>query len=195
MRIGVLILAAGWVLSLAVPHLSAADPLTGPGPRWTRVGSRGINVGLAGVVGGPVSDVVFSLDGAVLYVRTGSGRVWASSDLGETWQHFVNTPGEINPFRRSPVLTSDADAPRDDPGALVVAHPFDRFSLFALGHDLHRSTDGGESWINLTEDGLGSIIGPWQVSIAFSPLDRDTILDFFLARGGDEDLFFVRVGR
>ena len=175
MRIGILILAAGWVVSLAVPPLSAADPLPGPGPRWTRVGSRGINVGLAGVMGGPVSDVAFSLDGAVLYVRTGSGRVWASSDLGETWQHFANTPGEISPFRRSPVITFDAEAPRDDPGALVVAHPFDRFSLFALGRDLHRSTDGGETWINLTEDGLGSIIGPWQVSIAFSPLDRDTI--------------------
>jgi len=130
---------------------------------------------LAGVVGGPVSDVAFSLDGAVLYVRTGSGRVWASSDLGATWQQFANTPGEISPFRRSPVITSDAEAPRDDPGALVVANPFDRFSLFALGRDLHRSTDGGESWINLTEDALGSIIGPWQVSIAFSPLDLDTI--------------------
>ena len=175
MRIGILIFAVGWVASLAAPPLSAADPLSRPGPRWTRVGSRGVNVGLTGVIGGPVSDVAFSLDGGMLYVRTGSGRVWASSDLGETWEHFLNAPGEISPFRRSPVMTSDEEAPRDDPGALVVAHPFDRFSLFALGRDLHRSTDGGETWINLTRDGLGSIIGPWQVSIAFSPIDRDTI--------------------
>ena len=175
MRIGVLILAVSWVVSLATLPSPAADLPAGPGPRWTRVGSRGVNVGLAGVVGGPVSDVAFSLDGAVLYVRTGSGRVWASSDSGETWEHFQSAPGEINPFLRFRVLTSDAEAPRDDPAALVVAHPFDRSYLFALGRDLHRSTDDGETWINLTQDGLGSIIGPWQVSIAFSPIDRDTI--------------------
>jgi len=175
MRTGVLFLAVSWVVSLAALPLSAADLPAGPGPRWTQVGSRGVNVGLAGVVGGPVSDVAFSLDGTVLYVRTGPGRVWASSDLGETWDHFQSAPGEINPFLRSRVITSEAATPRDDPGALVVAHPFDRFSLFALGRDLHRSTDGGATWINLIQDGLGSIIGPWQVSIAFSPLDRDTI--------------------
>ena len=171
MRIKVLILAIGFA---ALP-LWAADPPTGAGPRWTRVGSRGVSVGLAGVVGGPVSDVAFSLDGRVLYVRTGSGRVWASSDLGETWERFQLAPGETSPFSGSRVITSDARAPSDDPGALVVVHPFDWPYLFALGRDLHRSIDGGETWINLTQDGLGSIIGPWQVSIAFSPLDRDTI--------------------
>ena len=171
MRIKVLVLAIG----LAALPLWAADPPAGAGPRWTRVGSRGVSVGLAGVVGGPVSDVAFSLDGRVLYVRTGSGRVWASSDLGETWERFQLAPGETSPFSGSRVITSDARAPSDDPGALVVVHPFDWPYLFALGRDLHRSIDGGETWINLTQDGLGSIIGPWQVSIAFSPLDRDTI--------------------
>tara|TARA_B100001123_G_scaffold448368_2_gene609227 strand:+ start:117871 stop:119901 length:2031 start_codon:yes stop_codon:yes gene_type:complete len=145
-------------------------------PSWSRVGSTVIDLGLVGPVGGAVSDTAFSPDGAVLYVRTAVGQIWKSSNEGLNWSRFEFTGDAENPFRHS--LLSDADVipPADDPNASILQHSFRSSVYFALGHNLHRSVDGGNSWINLTGDDFGSIIGPWQSSITISPISSETLI-------------------
>ncbi len=153
--------------------LAADGPL--PGVRWVHVGGRALQSGLAGPVGGPLSQVAFSRDGATLFARTSAGRIWQSSDLGETWQ--PSTPEQVG-FSGLFDLPAEAPGvrpPGQEPQARVVSHPYRRQTFYALGRDLYRSPDDGRSWINLTSDGLSSIIGPWQSSIAFHPTEPDML--------------------
>ena len=165
------------ILLLVVATASLAPAADGslPGVRWVHVGGGALNSGLAGPVGGPLSQVAFSRDGATLFARTSAGRVWQSSDLGDTWQ--PSTPEEVG-FSGLFDLPAEAPAvgpPRQEPQARVVSHPYRRQTFYALGRDLYRSPDDGRSWINLTSDGLASIIGPWQSSIAFHPTEPDIL--------------------
>ncbi len=157
------------VLAFATPGADAA-------PRWSRVGSTAIDLGLAGVAGGPVAETAFSLDGSILYVRTAAAGVWRTSDEGTVWTAFAASLDTPDPFSRPPVFDPAAPPPDDDKTALVVQHPFRGQERIALGFHLHRSTDGGETWVNLTADALGSVIGPWQSSVAFSPTSPDTLV-------------------
>ena len=167
-RLPVTSLIAG---ALALGALSAEAA-----PRWSRVGSAAIDVGLAGVAGGPVAETAFSLDGAVLYVRTATGRIWQTSDVGASWAPFAAGLDVPDPFALRPVFDPAAPPPADDPTALVIQHPFRGSERFALGFNLYRSTDEGETWVNLSGDELGSIIGPGQSSVAFSPTAPDTLV-------------------
>ena len=146
------------------------------GPHWTRVGGGALYLGFAGPIGAPVLDAAFSADGQTLYVGTAAGRTWASSDLGESWARFEPADGAASPFDAGGEASSSLEAPRSDPQARVVAHPFASGRAYALGKFLHRSPDQGRTWINLTQDGLGSVIGYWQTSIAFHPADPDLIV-------------------
>ncbi len=162
------------ILVAAALALSASSAEAAP--RWSRVGSAAIDFGLAGLAGGPVSEAAFSLDGSILYIRTGAGRVWQSSDEEASWTPFVVGLETLDPFSRPPVFDPTALPPDDDLTALVVRHPFRGSDHFALGLHLHQSADGGETWVNLTADTAGSVIGPWQSSVAFSPAAPDTLV-------------------
>ena len=164
------------VTSLIAAALAFAATLAEAAPRWSRVGSTAIDLGLAGVAGGPVAETAFSLDGSILSVRTPAGRVWRTSDDGASWTSFTADLDTPDPFSRPPVFDPSAAPPDDDKTALVVQHPFRGGERFALGLHLHRSADGGETWVNLTRDELGSVIGPWQSSVAFSPTSPDTLV-------------------
>ncbi len=128
------------------------------------------------MAGGPVAETAFSLDGSVLYVRTAAGRTWQTSDNGASWTPFAAGLDSPDPFARRPIFDPAAPPPDDDPTALVIQHPFRGSERFALGFNLYRSTDDGETWVNLTGDELGSIIGPGQSSVAFSPTAPDTLV-------------------
>lgn len=164
------------VTILAAAAFVFGAPTAEAAPRWSRVGSAAIDLGLAGLAGGPVSEAAFSLDGSILYIRTGAGRVWQSSDEGASWTPFAAGLETLDPFSRPPVFDPTALPPDDDLTALVVRHPFRGSDRFALGLHLHRSANGGETWVNLTADEAGSVIGPWQSSIAFSPAAPDTLV-------------------
>ncbi len=134
------------------------------------MGRGGIELGLAGPAGSAVSETWFSPDGAALYVVLRSGAAWSTADLGQTW-------------RREDALSESGRAARfagmpDGGGAAgrVVRDPFSPTVQYALGRDLLRSLDGGRSWTNLTNGGLGSVIGGRQAAIAFSPRDPDFVV-------------------
>ena len=70
--------------TFALAALLFARPAAAQAPAWTRVGGLGVEAGLAGPAGSPVSQAAFSLDASALVVRTAAGRRWRSFDRGET---------------------------------------------------------------------------------------------------------------
>lgn len=168
-----------WMRLIAVLVASAgllAGAEGAPGPHWTRVGSGALFGGLAGPVGAPVLDAAFSPDGQVLYVQTVSRRLWASGDLGETWEPFELEEGSWSPFGTAPLAPESVLPPVGEPGSRVYSHPTVRGRAYALGRHVYQSPDDGRTWINLTGDGPSSVIGFWQTSIAFHPSEPDLIV-------------------
>jgi uncharacterized protein (TIGR03437 family) len=164
-----------FVVLMAAAGLLAGAEAPALGPHWTRVGGGALYLGLAGPIGAPVLDTAFSSDGRMLYVRT-AGRIWASSNLGESWEPFELASGEASPFGPGPAAPSDVRPPVSEPAALLVAHPFVSGRTYALGKYLYRSPDEGRTWVNLTQDGPGSVIGLWQTAIAFHPTEPDLVV-------------------
>jgi len=160
--------AAGW----------AQDQASAPALRplfWRPLGGHAIELGLAGPAGAPIVDVAFSSDGTQLVVLTSRGEVWTTSDLGETWTHSAEAFAALAQFRAAKT-SGDIPPPAQDPQAVVYRHPYDSSYLFALGEDLYRSSDEGHTWIDLTGDAGGSLIGPGQRAIAFSPQNPNWIV-------------------
>jgi uncharacterized protein (TIGR03437 family) len=145
---------------------------------WQAVGSRTVDLQLAGPAGGAVSDVAFSADGSKLFALTARGQLWATSDLGETWSQVA---GGAEALREAALSSPVNDLIRPSTvsahgRALLIRHPYDPRYTFALGKDLYRSSDEGRTWVNLTADGAGSIIGPNPKAIAFSPSNPDLLV-------------------
>ena len=145
-------------------------PASGQDTRWRPVGPRGIELGLAGPAGSPVAETWFSATGGTLYVMLRSGQLWETADLGETWK--PGEPGALS--RRGETLGRAAGS--EDVMNRVLRDPYGPGTSYSLGHDLLRSYDGGKSWANLTGGSLGSVIGNWQSSMAFSPVDPNLVV-------------------
>lgn len=163
---GKLSLVPGVMALLAIP--AAAQDLVRP-LAWQPVGSRTVELELAGPAGDAVLEAVFSSDGARLFARTGRG-IWVTDDLGDTWRRAEAMSQAVQ--NREAVEVASLP----ERGAKSYRHPFQSRHVFALGENLHRSSDEGRTWINLTGDLLGSIIGSGQRAIAFSPLDPDLMV-------------------
>jgi uncharacterized protein (TIGR03437 family) len=166
--------------SLVIVSVLAAATLWGQaGPAeqalsWQPVGTPSVDLQLAGPAGGPVSEVYFSQDGSRLFAVTARGAVWSSLDLGATWHPAPSR--EVVRAQAQPNRPAQPEGlPAGENAARVYSSLDGRF-LFALGHHLHRSSDGGRTWVNLTRDGAGSIIGEEQQAIAFSPFDPDSLV-------------------
>ncbi len=134
------------------------------------MGRSGIELGLAGPAGSAVSETWFSLDGAALYVLLRSGAVWSTADLGETWRRQNSITESDRAGRSAGKIAAGGPAGR------IVRDPFNPASQYSLDRDLLYSSDGGRSWINLTNGGRGSVIGDRQADITFSPRDRDFLV-------------------
>ncbi len=163
------------VALIAAAGLLAGAEQPAVGPHWTRVGGGALYLGLAGPIGAPVLDTAFSPDGRTLYART-AGRIWASGDLGESWEPLELANGEPSPFGPQPVPPENARPPVSEPEAALIAHPSVRGRVYALGKYLYRSSDEGLTWVNLTQDGPGSVIGFWQTAVAFHPTEPDLLV-------------------
>ena len=120
---------------------------------------------LASPATGPVDRVWFSADGARLYARTRSGKIFETGDFDVWIPSAASAPTE----RPSP---SVARVPEGS--ARVVAGNFGR--VYALGRQLFRSNDGGSTWENLTAFRDQSVIGMGQASVAVSDVNPDELV-------------------
>ncbi|HTX37922.1 MAG TPA: hypothetical protein VME43_22990 [Bryobacteraceae bacterium] len=138
---------------------------------------------LAAPATGPVNQVWYSADGSTLYARTGSGKVFRTSDF-ETWSPAAN-PGDA----AVPAQVTAARLP--EPGAIILAANSGSSRIFALGRQLWGSGDGGQTWLSLTAYKAAAVVGPGQHSVAVSPNDEQQIVlanDFGVWRSMDGGL-------
>ncbi len=142
---------AGWAQVAATP--------AGETPSWRRIGEPSINSHLAGPSTGPVSSVWYSTDGASLYARTASGRIFQTADF-ENWTPSDGSRPDA-PQRVDPVHKPEAQA-----NVVTIAGDTRRF--WSLGHNLLSSDDGGRSWTNISGPGDG-VIGSAQHDVAGKP--------------------------
>jgi uncharacterized protein (TIGR03437 family) len=124
---------------------------------------------LAAPATGPVDAVWFSVDGTQLFGRTHSGRVFQTSDF-ENWTPAADM-APLNPW----LPVSNARRLPEN-GARVLTTGWNQARLYALGRNLYRSDDGGESWTNLTAFKSLAVIGPGQRSLAISQANPDQLV-------------------
>ena len=149
-------------------HAQAALPLAAAGlaPDWRHIGNLVRDDAVAGAGSGPCKRVWYG-PGGMLYVQTGSGRVYQTADL-ETWQ------------------ASNAQAPSagtnalvgilPEPGAQTRAFPGDASRVYAFGEYVYRSEDGGAHWENATIYRGTSLIGGGVADLAIAPGNSDEIV-------------------
>jgi len=149
--------------ALALAATGAAEDLS-----WRRLGGSGVAAGLAGPAGGSVQDVWFSANGRTLYASLQGSGIWASTDLGLSWERAESSTADF-----PAALESAREAGWS---ATVVRNPYRAGVAYALGEHLYRSDDGGGEWTNLTAIGGNSLIGRWQSALAISPTDAEVIV-------------------
>lgn len=150
-----------WMLVILAGQLAPAQA-----EQWSRLGSYGIQAGLAGAAGGEAADVAFAADGRTIVVRVSSGELLTSTDGGETW---TPSSGYIQLINLARERESSAG-----PNETVYRHPYRAGVLYALGRELKVSFDDGLTWVVLAGNGQ-SMIGSDQDSIAFDPLNPDRV--------------------
>ena len=130
---------------------------------WRRIGGLSVDLRLAAPAGGPVDQVWFSTDGNILYARTHSGKTFRTTDF-ENWSEDPTNP---------PVPETMVAFPARSPEAKARFIRTAGNREYALGRNVFRSVDGGQSWTNLTAYRSEVVIGPGQRALAVPPLDFD----------------------
>jgi uncharacterized protein (TIGR03437 family) len=153
-----------FLVAFAQPGIVLAQPA----PDWRKVGSSAVELNLASPATGPVDQVWFPQGGSLLFARTHSGRVFQTADF-ENWS-------AVEPAPDPPAAVPAGAARLPEAGASVVAAPADPTRIYALGHQLFRSDDGGHSWTNLTAFKSTEVIGSGQHSVAVSPRDSNQLV-------------------
>lgn len=139
---------------------------------WRRIGNAAVEVGLPSVATGPVERVWYSADGSHLYVETRSGRVFRTGDFAR-WRPV--TPAVVPPAEPgNSALPAFSHPP--EVGAKLFPGADGSATLYALGHAVYRSDDGGMSWSNLTDYHRQSILGGGFTDLAVSPRDEKDIV-------------------
>jgi uncharacterized protein (TIGR03437 family) len=135
---------------------------------WRHVGNSAMELALPSVATGPVDRVWYSEDGAVLYARTASGRVFQTNDF-EQWR--LADAKIAAPAEQNPVATRVPEAVFKLAG--TVSAPS---RLYGVGQNAYRSDDGGLTWSNLTAFKGASILGGGLSAVAASPRDSDEVV-------------------
>ncbi|MBK9166987.1 MAG: hypothetical protein IPM24_05920 [Bryobacterales bacterium] len=158
---------AAWMLALLAAGPPARGQFPPPAPLdWRLAGGPAIDLLLTSPVTGPVDRVWYSADGGRLFAQ-GQG-VFETLD-GETW---IPAPLAAPP----PVLAPPGGITKPRGTVRLVTHPANTSVLFALGQDLYRSSDRGQSWTNLTRAGESSILGGAVRDLAVSPVRPDRLV-------------------
>ncbi len=151
---------AGLASVIFLPLVGSAQLRT----EWRRIGNASVDGSFSAVVTGASDRVWYSPDGATLYTRTRSGRVFATSDF-EIWRpsaEKVAAKQAAPEVARLPEASAQAQAGRRGRG-------------YAFGRFAWRSEDQGISWTNLTAYKTGSIVGEGIFDLAVSPRDDQEI--------------------
>ena len=152
-----------WVLAL-LPRLEAQSAPAGS-IGWRHIGNSALELALPSLGTGPVDRVWYSSDGARLFAKTASGRIFVTADF-EQWQLVTD---KINP------------PAEQDPPAATIPEPAIKLAiaaagrLYGMGKNVYRSDDGGASWTDLTVYKGACLLGPGLNSIAASPSDPDEV--------------------
>jgi uncharacterized protein (TIGR03437 family) len=165
------LLLAGLLLGVVCARAQSALPTPRSLlPDWRPLGNSAYEVNLASPATGPVERVWYGVDGSDLFIRTASGRYFATSDF-ETWR-------AANPVEPPELDASLASALPSLPEPQAQARAGDGFyaRIFAFGKHVYRSDDGGRTWGNLTALRGDSIIGNGISDLAVSPLDTEAIV-------------------
>ncbi len=136
-------------------------------PDWRRIGNAAVDFSLAGPATGPVDRVWYSSDGATLFARTASGRVFATVDF-ESWTTRADAVPPADENFPTPFLP--------EANARIRLQSGNTVRLYAVGRNAWRSDDGGRSWANLTAYRQESILGAGLSDAAVSPRDPDDIV-------------------
>ncbi len=133
---------------------------------WHHIGDYVLDEALAGAASGPCKRVWYGPSG-MLYVQTGSGRVYRTADL-ENWQASS---------ARVPFASANAAVGTlPEPGAQTRALPGDASRVYAIGEYVYRSEDGGLHWENTTVYRGASMIGGRVADLAIAPGNSDEIV-------------------
>jgi uncharacterized protein (TIGR03437 family) len=135
-----------------------------PAPHWRQVGNAVVEAGLASAATGPVARVWYSSDGARLFARTHTGKVFQTDDF-ETW---TAAPQAVPP--PSPATVEMASLP--EAGARTIQAGA---ATYALGRAVYRTEDSGRHWLNLTRFRGQSILGEGLADLAVSPRDPEEL--------------------
>ena len=138
-------------------------------PDWRRAGSGVIDAKLASPAAGAVGRVWYSVDGATLFARTQSGRVFETADF-ENWKPAASVrvpdPSDYNRAATRPETSARARSG----GQAAAAR------IYAFGEAIYRSEDEGKSWRNVSHFEGESILGAGFADLAVSPRDSDEIV-------------------
>jgi uncharacterized protein (TIGR03437 family) len=137
---------------------------------WRHIGNSAIEMALPSAATGPVDRVWYSSDGLSLFAKTGSGRVFRTTDF-EQWQLVTDS-------KVAPPVADEAAVPATPEAAFKVATPSGSAAgrLYGIGQDVYRSDDAGLSWINLTGYQGFCLLGTGLRAISASPVDPDDVV-------------------
>ncbi len=134
---------------------------------WRHIGNSAIELPLPSLATGAVDRVWYSTDGSILFAKTASGRVFQTRDF-EQWQ-LITDPKISPPAEQGPSAAATPEA------GVKLASGGTAGRLYAVGRDVYRSDDSGESWINLTAYKGACLLGDGLASVAASPSDPDEV--------------------
>jgi uncharacterized protein (TIGR03437 family) len=133
---------------------------------WTPFGNTRLLAGVAGYASGPVSRVWRHADRSVS-IALDDGSTYTTVDFLSWTASNVEIPP---PAGTAP----PPDAPRD--AWLVLPHPTQPMVVYALGHQVYRSLDGGRSFAALSRFRGVSLLGESLRDLALNAQDPDDLL-------------------
>ncbi|MCL5745452.1 MAG: hypothetical protein M1541_16270, partial [Acidobacteria bacterium] len=136
---------------------------------WRRIGNSAAELNLASPATGAIGRVWYSQDGSKLFARANSGLVFESSDF-ENWRPSLAAEPAAEDAGASGVRALP------EAKARLRASASSAGRLYAIGKQVYRSDDQGQSWSGLTAYHGESIIGPEMSDLAVSPRDGDELV-------------------
>ena len=163
------LLVVGWlaISLLAISSLLEGQTVPAGGIAWRHIGNSAMELALPSLATGAVDRVWYSPDGADLFAKTASGRVFETGDF-EQWKLVTDA-------KANPPADNTPPAANTPEAGLKLANAAASGRLYGVAHDVYRSDDGGQSWANLTAYRGACILGAGLASVAASPSDPDEV--------------------